>query len=326
MPESWPPPFSVKDVDEVSTTAGDYHNMSSLGNASTEQDQDPSPGASLTAPSHPPSTEPQAAPSATSAQGSQDIGTNPPMTIPLALGSSPDGSPESGNATSQLPTPLPSYPVNAEQVISDLIYALNAYPPNTQVGESQANVPTPSPGPLQEDIADENAATMPDVQTAEYIEDISDEMIQDMFTSNTPAGFEPPPGFIDYVLSFTFTSGSSAVRLPRPRFDPVVFVNSLQRVNISDIPAEDMRCAHCWLAFGTTGEDDPGFMFTPDFDDPPELAARQVAFRELPFCAGRPDNDPVQTPCGHLFGRGCLIEIIEKMGTLCPTCRQEMRS
>jgi hypothetical protein len=111
----------------------------------------------------------------------------------------------------------------------------------------------------------------------------------------------------------------------RPRFDASAFVDTLEEVDIATIPAEDMRCPHCWLPFGTTDEDDPAFVFVPDPDDPPELAARQVAFSELPFCAARPDNNPVRTPCGHLFGRSCLIETLEKVDTLCPTCRKELR-
>ncbi|KAH5292525.1 hypothetical protein HBI12_235140 [Parastagonospora nodorum] len=112
----------------------------------------------------------------------------------------------------------------------------------------------------------------------------------------------------------------------RPRFDAAAFVENLDRVEISDIPAEDMRCPYCWLPFSTTDEDDPNFVFIPDPDDPPEIAARQITFRELlPFCADRADNDPVRTPCGHLFGRGCLVETLEKVDTLCPTCRKDLR-
>jgi hypothetical protein len=93
------------------------------------------------------------------------------------------------------------------------------------------------------------------------------------------------------------------------------------QVNVADIPAEDMRCPHCWLSFGTTDEGEPEFVFTPDQDIPQELAVRQLAFRELPYCVGRADNDPVRTPCGHLLGRGCLIEVMEMVDTLCPICR-----
>jgi hypothetical protein len=112
-------------------------------------------------------------------------------------------------------------------------------------------------------------------------------------------------------------------RTPLP-FDPVDFVDGLEQVDIASIPDEDMCCPHCWLPFGTTYEDDPTFEFMADPEDDPELTARQVAFRELPFCAGRADNNPVRTPCGHLYGRSCLIETLEKVGTRCPTCRQEM--
>jgi hypothetical protein len=111
----------------------------------------------------------------------------------------------------------------------------------------------------------------------------------------------------------------------RPRFDATAFVDSLEQVDVSTIPAHNMRCPHCWLPFGTTDEDDPAFVFAPDQDDPPEIAARRIALHELPFSQSRADNDPVRTPCGHLFGKGCLIDSMEKVDTLCPICRQELR-
>tara|TARA_R110002003_G_scaffold40_12_gene2753 strand:- start:4177 stop:5133 length:957 start_codon:yes stop_codon:yes gene_type:complete len=110
----------------------------------------------------------------------------------------------------------------------------------------------------------------------------------------------------------------------RPQFDIAAFVNTLEQVDISTIPDEDMKCPHCWLPFGTTDEDDPTFVYAPDSETPPELSARLAALRELPFCHGRANNDPVKTPCGHIFGRGCLIETMEKVDTLCPTCRQQL--
>ncbi|KAH7065980.1 hypothetical protein BKA63DRAFT_168436 [Paraphoma chrysanthemicola] len=109
-----------------------------------------------------------------------------------------------------------------------------------------------------------------------------------------------------------------------PRFDATAFVDSLEQVDISTIPAEDMKCPHCWLPFGTTDDDDPSFVWAPDPEDTPELAERNAALRELPFC--RANNDPVRTPCGHIVGRDCLIRSMEEVNTLCPTCRQELLS
>jgi hypothetical protein len=91
----------------------------------------------------------------------------------------------------------------------------------------------------------------------------------------------------------------SSVHCRRARFDAVAFVDTLGQVNVADIQAEDMRCPHCWLPFGTTDEDHPAFVFSPDPDIPRELATRHIASRELPRCADRADNDPVRTPCGH---------------------------
>lgn len=114
-----------------------------------------------------------------------------------------------------------------------------------------------------------------------------------------------------------------------PPFDAIAFVNSLEEVDISSIPEEDMRCPHCWLPFGTTGEADPLYVdmtyHDPQVAPEPEHAERQDMFHEMPFDVTRPDNDPVRTPCCHIFGRGCLIESLEKVNASCPTCRHEFR-
>jgi hypothetical protein len=135
--------------------------------------------------------------------------------------------------------------------------------------------------------------------------------VMNVFASIPPGDLPPfPPAF-------------AAPR--RPHFDAVKFVDTLEQVDISTIPEEDLKYSHCWLPFGTTDEDDPTFVFAPDANESPEVAARQVALHEMPFCEARPDNNPVRTPCGHLFGRGCFIETMEKVDTLCPTCRKELR-
>jgi hypothetical protein len=132
----------------------------------------------------------------------------------------------------------------------------------------------------------------------------------------------PVAAIVDHVLTELAQIQDQYLNAP---FDPVVFVDNLEQVNIASIPDEDMRCPLCWISFGTTyEEDDPNFEFMADPEDDPELTARQVAFRELPFCASRADNNPVRTPCGHLYGRSCLIESLENVDTLCPYCRQEM--
>jgi len=149
---------------------------------------------------------------------------------------------------------------------------------------------------------------------------------------------QPSADDLDALGPVNFTSFDSIIDMiltPPPhvlarwaqheRFDAAAFVDTLEEVDISTIPAEDMRCPHCWLPFGTTEEDDPAFVPVSESDMTPELAERQTIFHELAFDASRPDNDPVRTPCGHVFGRGCLIESMEKVGTRCPMCRQELR-
>lgn len=100
-----------------------------------------------------------------------------------------------------------------------------------------------------------------------------------------------------------------------------LFVDSLKKVPLADIAVEDNRCPHCWLSFGVTCLDDPAYM--PDLPENADEAAALQAFAEMAFDQNMPDNDPVLTPCGHMFGRGCLLESLEKCGMRCPMCRKE---
>ncbi|KAF2125987.1 hypothetical protein P153DRAFT_388741 [Dothidotthia symphoricarpi CBS 119687] len=118
--------------------------------------------------------------------------------------------------------------------------------------------------------------------------------------------------------------GSSWLRNVRPPLDAVAFVNALEQVDISTIAADDMKCPHCWLPFGTTDDDDPSYTYSPDPQEDPAVSAHMLAFRDLPHCE-MANNDPVKTPCGHLFGKSCLIEILERMDSICPMCRQDLR-
>jgi hypothetical protein len=107
-----------------------------------------------------------------------------------------------------------------------------------------------------------------------------------------------------------------------PPFDAAAYVNSLEEVDMSTIAPEDNKCPHCWLPFGTTCEDEPGYV--PGVESDPEVEECLAIGRELPFCATRPNNDPVRTWCGHIFGRGCLLESLEKTNRRCPMCRQDL--
>ncbi|KAF2819448.1 hypothetical protein CC86DRAFT_388237 [Ophiobolus disseminans] len=121
---------------------------------------------------------------------------------------------------------------------------------------------------------------------------------------------------------------SSSLWPPMPRrqpFDAAAFVDTLEEVNISTIPEEDIRCPHCWLPFGVTEENDPAFAAITDPEVSPELEERQNILHEMPFDTYQANNDPVRTPCGHIFGKACLLESLEKVNTACPTCRQELR-
>lgn len=69
------------------------------------------------------------------------------------------------------------------------------------------------------------------------------------------------------------------------------FTDQLEKVDICSIPKDDIRCPFCWGDFGDTDQN----------------------------C-----QEPVITPCGHLFGRKCLVEVLKGSGSRCPKCRQNM--
>jgi hypothetical protein len=100
----------------------------------------------------------------------------------------------------------------------------------------------------------------------------------------------------------------------------IKFVKTLDAVDITSILPEDMKCPLCWLPFGST-TDGKGLTIVAYLNDEErEITKRLHASWELPFCENRPDNDPVRTPCGHVFGRQCLIDSLETNMT-CPMCK-----
>lgn len=71
----------------------------------------------------------------------------------------------------------------------------------------------------------------------------------------------------------------------------ILFTNRLQKVNIEDLSTEENTCPVCWDVYGD---------------------------REFE-CA-----QPLKTPCGHIFGRKCLIRAITHYRWKCSACRQDM--
>jgi hypothetical protein len=73
------------------------------------------------------------------------------------------------------------------------------------------------------------------------------------------------------------------------RTEATDFVDSLDRVDVADIPKDSMKCSHCWRKFDEVVEGH--------------------------------DNRPVRLPCDHrhIIGRDCLIEGLTS-GWLCPLC------
>jgi hypothetical protein len=92
------------------------------------------------------------------------------------------------------------------------------------------------------------------------------------------------------------------------------YVDKLPHVDISTIDPSNRRCPFCYDDFGAANED-------LELEDTSELAA----FQELPFPLHLLSNEPVRTPCGHLFGRTCLMELLSST-SLCPLYRQELNT
>jgi hypothetical protein len=86
--------------------------------------------------------------------------------------------------------------------------------------------------------------------------------------------------------------------------DPRRFVEELEVVDVSTIPAQDMKCMQCWSGFDEAQ------------DDIIELTNGKV----------QADNSPVKMPCphGHLIGKTCLMQLIDAEIRLCPMCRFEI--
>jgi hypothetical protein len=86
--------------------------------------------------------------------------------------------------------------------------------------------------------------------------------------------------------------------------DPQRFVEELEAVDVSTIPAQDMKCMQCWGDFDEAQ------------DDVIELKNGKV----------QADNSPVKMPCphGHLIGKTCLMQLIDAEIRLCPMCRFEI--
>ena len=86
--------------------------------------------------------------------------------------------------------------------------------------------------------------------------------------------------------------------------DPQAFVAKLAQVDISTVPAADMRCTHCWSNFDKADDE----------------------MIELKNGSVRTDNSPVKMPCphGHIIGKTCLMQIVDAGDRLCPQCRVEI--
>ncbi|KAG9189720.1 hypothetical protein G6011_06588 [Alternaria panax] len=140
-----------------------------------------------------------------------------------------------------------------------------------------------------------------------------------------------PPSFLIFHSSIAHATslvwslglGQHGRERARPSFDAVANVDTLEEVGITTIDSNDMTCPHCHLPFGTTTvEDDPSILAHMNEMDR-ELTWRLEASSALPFCENKPNNDPVKTQYGHIFGKQCLIQSLEEVNKRCSKCRQE---
>lgn len=104
--------------------------------------------------------------------------------------------------------------------------------------------------------------------------------------------------------------------------DAKTFVDNLEIISLTNISKNFMRCPICWLDFGTTIEDDPAYSCHLNPDISPIEATSLGLIQAVPFSA--PDNDPVKTRCGHLFGKDCLEKVVREGERRCPLYRQDL--
>ncbi|KAF2875100.1 hypothetical protein BDV95DRAFT_603866 [Massariosphaeria phaeospora] len=112
---------------------------------------------------------------------------------------------------------------------------------------------------------------------------------------------------VEWTLSEPRRAAAQAESKAKAGAEALALVESFEQVDIATIPAEDMRCPICLLDFGNVDE---------------ELPATDGAATEP---NDEVSNNPVRTPCGHLFGKSCLVEIFETVKALCPICRTKLR-
>lgn len=153
---------------------------------------------------------------------------------------------------------------------------------------SPEHVPTPSPPDSIESLGDAESDGMPDIITLD--------------NNVWGHGEEEPTLLSDWA----------------PRF-----VASLERVELSAVPSDQIICPICWIELGETYEFHDLYE-PPDLPSDPREAGNMIAFQQLPFDLSRPNNDPVKLPCEHLFGYDCLVNSLSENST-CPMCRRELR-
>lgn len=134
----------------------------------------------------------------------------------------------------------------------------------------------------------------------------------EMLSLTVPEGDDHPFGMV-YMNEEDFNVGGPfddddddyfATDKPDKHIDAQEFVAKLEVIDISEIPAGNMKCMHCWSNFGETDEE----MI--------ELKSGEV----------KADNSPVKLSCphGHLIGKTCLMQLIDADIHLCPQCRVDV--
>ncbi|PVI06430.1 hypothetical protein DM02DRAFT_623346 [Periconia macrospinosa] len=98
------------------------------------------------------------------------------------------------------------------------------------------------------------------------------------------------------------------------RSNIMAFINTLEEVDIASIEPHLLRCPFCWNKFGTSDWNKEGAGPWADADE--EFLSSIPKERR---------NDPVRTPCGHLYGKACLFTSMTT-SPLCPVCREDLQT
>lgn len=102
----------------------------------------------------------------------------------------------------------------------------------------------------------------------------------------------------------------------------------LKPVDLASIPEEEMHCNVCYDPFEPVNTKAVGgYTAAVELDQATPEAERSSLTFDKWYEADDKDNDhyALQMPCGHIFGRGCLLTWLDTSPT-CPLCRSKLET